>query len=141
MKKKYVLFIILILILLFSCSNNLGKYFYSNLNKADSVKIIFYKDNKSLFNDTIIKYDFKNFKFKSQEKIFKKFISNENRPFFKCGYTGKIIYYRNNSILLEAEFNIFDECSHIVFEYKNKIYSKKISNNSLQFLKNLRNSL
>lgn len=63
-------------------------------------------------------------------------ISSSNAPNYKCAYSGSIDYYKNGISLLDekAEFNLNPDCAHIVFIYEEKMYSKKLTKNGIEFL-------
>lgn len=63
-------------------------------------------------------------------------ISSSNAPNYKCAYSGSIDYYKNGVSLLDekAEFNLNPDCTHIVFIFKEKMYSKKLTKKGIEFL-------
>lgn len=66
------------------------------------------------------------------------YISDENSPDYKCGYDG-IIELKTTKGDIIMEFNLRDECKHIVFTYENKRYSRKLTQDGWEFLKDLYN--
>lgn len=57
-------------------------------------------------------------------------------PNFKCGYTGKIIFYDSNGEKWSASFNL-SSCNHIVYMKGSRLVSKYLKDESIQLLKKL----
>lgn len=63
-------------------------------------------------------------------------ITDETSEFYKCGYTGTIEFFKDNISISNMQFNLMNECNHIVFRVKDNIYSKKISPQGIELLNN-----
>ncbi|HEX2787085.1 MAG TPA: hypothetical protein VHP32_04205 [Ignavibacteria bacterium] len=63
-------------------------------------------------------------------------ITDETSEFYKCGYTGTIEFFKDNISISNMQFNLMNECNHIVFRVKDNIYSKKISDKGIEVLNN-----
>ena len=66
------------------------------------------------------------------------YISDENSPDYKCGYDG-IIELKTTKGDVNMEFNLHNECKHIVFTFENKRYTKKLTQDGWEFLRDLYN--
>ena len=67
------------------------------------------------------------------------FITKKPAEFYKCGYTGEMIFIQDaQSVLKERmKFSIEPGCEHIVYMFDRNLYSRKISKKGLLFLKEL----
>ena len=111
--------IVCLTILIFSCNE-----YKEILFEVERINISIYNIENNKDNYCIEIYD------KNEITTISKFISGISSPMYKCGYNGKIEFYcKNNNLLLETEFNT--DCNTIVFEYKDKSYRRRITNNGL----------
>lgn len=134
------LFLLIFTVVLFSSGfifNPLSDYKKYILKNSDSAEIKFYAYKEAR---TDIK---KQFTFKTKEEIKKilDFISDKTAPFYKGGYNGSIDFLKNGKSILEEkiEFNLSKDMRHIVFLYKKKLYSRKLTENGIKFLNELSN--
>ena len=67
------------------------------------------------------------------------FITKKPAEFYKCGYSGEIIFLNdaNNSSPERMKFNIEPGCEHIVYMFNGDLYSRHISKKGLEFLRKL----
>ncbi len=70
-----------------------------------------------------------------QEKLLD-VLGGVKRGLFKCAYHGKILFKNKDDVLIEAEFNISEECKHIVLMYNKHIVSCSISDKAIPVLLN-----
>jgi len=65
-----------------------------------------------------------------------RYVTGIPSPGYKCGYQGKIAYYREDGgVLLDMQFNT--DCNTVVFVYDDKLYNRRISGRGLRDLKAL----
>ncbi len=67
------------------------------------------------------------------------FITKKPAEFYKCGYSGEIIFLQeaNSELAERMKFNIEPGCEHIVYIFNGELYSRKISKKGLAFLTEL----
>ena len=67
------------------------------------------------------------------------YISKVKTPFYKCGHTGSIVFYRNKKSLINgtADFNYHESCAHITLFHDKKLFSYQITNEGRIYLKGL----
>jgi hypothetical protein len=65
------------------------------------------------------------------------YISSESSPDYKCGYDG-IIELQTNRGNIDMEYNLMNDCRHIVFIYEEKRYTRKLTDAGWEYLKSLR---
>lgn len=115
---------------------SIKKYLIKN---TDTIKISFYAYKSA-------RKDVKNsFEISSKDEIKKiiDFISGKKAPFYKGSYHGSIDFLRDGKSLLEEkmEFNLHDSMRHIVYIYKKKLYSKKLTEKGISHLEDLQKKI
>jgi len=67
------------------------------------------------------------------------FITKRPAEFYKCGYSGEIIFMKDadRALTERMKFNIEPGCEHIVYMFNRELYSRKISKKGLEFLREL----
>ncbi len=67
------------------------------------------------------------------------FITKKPAEFYKCGYSGEIIFLSDadSGITERMKFNIEPGCEHIVYMFNRELYSRQISKKGLEFLREL----
>ena len=95
----------------------------NKISKTDMIKVTFYSKQNN--NENIILEISDNKEIKKITNCF----SIIPALFYKCGYDGKLELFKNGKLILNNsfEFNLSDDCKHIVFVYNNKIISKKLT--------------
>jgi hypothetical protein len=131
MLKKLIL-ISSIFIISSCCVLNINKS--DILAQADMVRISFYA-----YEDGKLNQNYQSIELTKKEEIshILDFISNRNTKFYKCGYHGSIDFLKNGRSTLEdkMEFNLSSSCNHIVFIKNDHLYSKRLSEQGVIFLK------
>jgi len=118
------------LFICFSCSESIVSSFKKSVNDADKIKIYFYKNGESSERiESIISVDNKD-----EIKKFIDCITDEDAPFYKCGFTGSAELFKNNESLINMEFNIKSGCCHIIFKFRETMFSKKISDEGINLI-------
>lgn len=124
--KKFFVFMFLFLISFAGCDDSIKGTLDKQLMGVDKVKIYFTNivptkdtaaEQRAII--TITNQDTVNMLAQS--------ITDETSEFYKCGYTGTIEFFKDNVSISNMQFNLMNECNHIVFRVKDNIYSKKIS--------------
>ena len=104
------------------------------LTQADMVRISFYA-----YEDEKLNENYQSIELTKKEEIshILSFISNSNAKFYKCGYHGSIDFLKNGKSILEEkmQFNLSSGCKHIVFIKNDHLYSKRLSEEGVIFLK------
>lgn len=125
MRAKVIIFFLFQIFFVLSCGGDFKNFLKS---KAKSVQI---KCSANNFQTEIAEpNDIKNII---------NFISDENSPFYKCGYTGTIDFMKNNASILDGtiSFNLHQGCMHIVYIYNEKIFAKKITPEGIHYLNSI----
>ena len=65
------------------------------------------------------------------------FITDEETPFYKCGYDGYMIFFTEHGSV-RMDFNIQDDCAHVVYDYAMSIKTYRISEEGITYLKQLK---
>ncbi len=65
------------------------------------------------------------------------FITDEETPFYKCGYDGHMIFFTSVGSV-RMNFNLQDDCNHVVYDYAGAIKTFKISDEGIAYLKQLK---
>lgn len=106
----------------------------ANFRDADTIIISFYG-----FKENELNKEYLILEFTSKEEIAKiiNFISKIPAPLYKCAYQGAIDIFKNGESILneKMEFNISEDCQHIIFIYNTKLISRKITNDGINFLR------
>lgn len=115
---------------LFSCtSNNDVKEW---IISSDSVAINYFKGDGS--RDSV--YQVVILKDKKQIESLAGYMTGSSSENYKCSYDGSIQFYKNRTVILDAEFRMnLSGCMHFAFVYNDKLYSTKMSEEAKQFLK------
>jgi len=137
MKIKFSLIIIILILSSGFIFNPISEFKNNVLKNSNSAEIKFYAHKEAR---TDIKKQF-TFKTKEEIKNILSFISDKSAPFYKGGYNGSIDFLKNGKSLLDEkmEFNLSKYMGHIVFSYKKKLYSKKLTGSGLKYLQELSN--
>jgi len=127
MKKISIIFTLIAAVVLCSCGDSIQKSLDKQLAGSDMIKIYFYdKNGKLTGKENIITIEDKDIVAKLTRAI-----TDETAPEYKCGYTGSMEFFKAGKSVLNTEFNIMPECSHIIFQIKANMYSKKLSPESI----------
>lgn len=130
---KSILFvnIIFLYFLISSCTDSIVTSFKKTIKDTDKVKIYFYNSDTSKIGkyESIVNIDDKD----DIQKIINS-ISEEDRPFYKCGFTGSIECFKNKVSLINMEFNVRPDCRHIIFNFRETMFSKNISDEGINLI-------
>jgi len=131
MKRLIILNIFLSLFILSSCSNSIVSSFKKELKDSDKIKIYFYKNDTSKSGkfESIVNIDDK-----SEIQNFINCISEKDEPFYKCGFTGSIEFFKNNLSIINMEFNVQPGCRHIIFKFRDTMFSKDITDDGIKLI-------
>ena len=70
------------------------------------------------------------------------FIDAKETEQFKCGYDGKMFFYKNDQQMQEVDFKMKnDSCNHFAFLLDGKLTSTKMSGEAIDFLNALEQGL
>jgi hypothetical protein len=119
--------------------------FASLLISCDSIKPVFEKADYveiTLYGRLPDKIDhkYKTITIKNRNEItmIAGYITRDDAPLYKCGYTGSILFLKNGSrssnVLFDAEFNLAYGCRHIIFFQKGELISKRLSDEGIKYL-------
>jgi hypothetical protein len=131
-KIKYrIIFLILLSFLLINCST------YKNILEKETEKIVikifgWEKDN--------INEDYLIIEILNNDDINKliNYSTKKILPTYKCGYQGKVEYFcKDNNLIMDMNFNI--DCKIFVFIYNNKLFTREISKDGIEYFRNLIN--
>ena len=131
MNRLIILNIFLSLFIYSSCSNSIVSSFKKELKDSDKIKIYFYKSDTSAAGkfESIVNIDDKN-----EIQNFINCISEQDAPFYKCGFTGSIEFFKNNLSVINMEFNIKPDCRHIIFKFRETMFSKDITDDGIKLI-------
>lgn len=102
-----------------------------DLRQADGMRLQFYRPGTQdiMANYEIMERDTAEF------ALLRKAIAKPNADLGKCMPDGRIVYYKGGNIILETEFKMQPDCNSITFIYRNRLYLKKLSEETLTYLK------
>ena len=107
-----------------------GKSVKSVAGQADYAELIMFSI-ASLEGDKEIRAKFEE---KSEIMELAGIISEEDTEAFKCGYDGKIVFNKGETVLLEVDYNLNPDCQHVRYNLDGTNYFKKFTENGLDFL-------
>jgi len=135
--KRVIIIIGVVFLFLVGCDSSIDyamkMYMQDN---TDRVEILFYtvqvqKGTKPILAQTFMDRE-------NMERVLS-FITKKPAEFYKCGYSGEIIFlkYANSALTERMKFNIEPGCEHILYMFNRELYSRKISKKGLAFLREL----
>lgn len=65
------------------------------------------------------------------------FVTDEEAPAYKCGYTGTIDFYNDGKSILEDKVDFNAGCGHAVISYGGSVLLRKLSPKGIQFFEKL----
>jgi hypothetical protein len=123
---RYCLIPFVIAVIICSCKQSVVKQGFSS---ADSL-VIHFKDEQS---GTIIR-TVQTAESNAINRMVE-FIDSKETELFKCGYDGKMFFYKGNNKIQEVDFKYkIDSCNHFAFMLNGKLMSTRISNEAADFL-------
>ena len=70
------------------------------------------------------------------------FIDAPATQMFKCGFNGKMFFFKNDNLVQEVDFQYeLEECRHFVFMLEGKLMSTRMNNEATDFLDALKRGL
>jgi len=130
---KFYLFITLVAILFFSCKQSAIKQSFSS---ADSL-VVHFKDEQS---GTVTK-TVQTAESKAIKRIIE-FMDAKETELYKCGYDGKMFFYKKGQQIQEVDFKMKnDSCNHFAFLLNGKLMSTKMSGEAVDFFDALEKGL
>ena len=70
------------------------------------------------------------------------FIDAPATQMFKCGFNGKMFFFKEDNLIQEVDFQYeMEECRHFVFMLEGKLMSTRMNNEATDFLDALRRDL
>jgi len=123
---KFYLIISLVVIAFCSCKQSAVKKSFSS---ADSL-VIYYKDEQA----GVVTRTVQTAESKAINRMIE-FIDSKETELFKCGYDGKMFFYKKDNKIQEVDF-IYknDSCSHFAFMLNGKLMSTRMRNEAADFL-------
>lgn len=88
-----------------------------------------------VFNDNLINYT--DVEDRKEIRRIANFITDEETPFYKCGYDGYMIFFTDQGSV-RMDFNLQDDCAHVVYDYAMTIKTFKISEEGITYLRQLK---
>lgn len=88
-----------------------------------------------VFSDNLLNYTDVNDK--KEIRRIANFITDEETPFYKCGYDGYMIFFTDHGSV-RMDFNLQDDCAHVVYDYAMTIKTFKISEEGITYLRQLK---
>ena len=135
--KRVIIYLGILLIFLAGCDTSIDYAMKMYMrDDADRVEILFntgqnHKGMKPVLAQTFMDRE-------NIERVLS-FITKKPAEFYKCGYSGEIIFLsdENSGTTERMKFNIEPGCEHIVYMFNRELYSRQISNKGLEFLREL----
>jgi len=130
---KSFLFVLIAGILFCSCKQSAIK---QNFSSADSLVVHFKDEQTSTITKTVQTADSK-----AINRIID-FIDAKETELYKCGYDGKMFFYKNGQSIQEVDFKMKnDSCNHFAFLLNGKLMSTKMGVEAVDFLDALEKGL
>ena len=130
---KPYLFLAVIVILFCSCKQSAIKQSFA---AADSVVIHFKDEQAGVITKTV-----QTAESKAINRIID-FMDAKGTEEFKCGYDGKMFFFKNGERMQEVDFKMkIDSCRHFSFLLNGKLMSTKMNNEAADFLDALEKGL
>jgi len=134
--KKILLFLGIMVILLIGCDSvDYAMKLYVKEN-TDRIEILIYQKTQEKGRQALLVTSFSD---STNIKRLLDFITRKKTPFYKCGYTGSIVYLggANSYVVQKMDFNTQLGCEHIVFTYKDELHSRHLTDEGIAFLDSL----
>lgn len=88
-----------------------------------------------VFTDDLLNYT--DVTSKKEIKRIANFITDEETPFYNCGYDGYMIFFTEAGSV-RMNFNFQDDCAHVVYDYAMSIKTYRLSDDGIAYLKQLK---
>ena len=130
---KFYLLVVLTPVLFCSCRQSAIK---QNFASADSLVIHFKDEQAGVVTKTV-----QTAESKAINRMIE-FIDTKETEQFKCGYDGKMFFYREGQKMQEVDFKMKnDSCNHFAFLLNGNLISTKMSGEAIDFLNALEQGL
>jgi hypothetical protein len=73
---------------------------------------------------------------KQQIRKFKSYITDEPTPIYECGYDGYLLFFTEAGSV-RMDFNLMDDCQHVIYDYGQSIETRKLSDEGLEYLRSI----
>ncbi len=125
---------LLILILIACCFCGCSTYKNTLQKETEKILIYIYPPEGNENDQDAVKIEISN---KNEIKKIINYTTRRISPGYKCGYDGKIEYLcAGNNVIMEMVFNV--SCNTMVFVYDDKLFTRRISKNGLEYFKAMR---
>ena len=134
--KKILLFLGVMVILLIGCDSvDYAMKLYVK-DTTDRIEVLIYQKTQEKGRQPLLATSFSD---PSNIKKVLEFITRDKAPFYKCGYTGSIVFLggANSYVVQKMEFNTQPGCEHIVFTYEDELHSRHLTDEGIAFLDSL----
>jgi hypothetical protein len=124
--------VVISVFLFISCGDSIDSELNEKLAGANKIKLYFFDKEHGTVKDP------KMIVTVSKQGDIKKIINSitgETTKQFKCGYSGQLEIFKDNTLLLNPEFNFEEECRHYVFMYNGNMLFKVMSEEGSNLLK------
>lgn len=135
---KSYLFVLVAGIIFCSCKQSA---ITKNFSSADSL-VIHFKDEQAGVITRTVKTGKSDPGFRKAINRMIEFIDAKETEQYKCGYDGKMFFYKNDQQMQEVDFKMKnDSCNHFAFLLNGKLTSTKMSGEAIDFLNALEQGL
>ncbi len=118
-------FICLAIILMFAASSCKQSAVEKKLSGCDSLQINF--NDKSVATTE-----------RSAIKKLAGFLDGKKTEKFKCGYDGKLLFYKDNAVLMDVDFKFSETgCMHFLYTMDGQLISTKLNGEAADLLESL----
>ncbi|MBC8046010.1 MAG: hypothetical protein H7Y00_04395 [Fimbriimonadaceae bacterium] len=122
--KNYVLPVIIIY--LFTTCNTTSTEISELIKQTDKIQIVL-NEKPDKYLDITERKDIRKFN---------DYITEDDTPYFKCAYDGHLTFFtKDGSVIMD--FNVSDDCAHIIYTYAGELRSKKLTPKGLEYLKSV----
>ena len=96
------------------------------VKQTDKVQVVFY-ERLDAYTDVTARRDIKRFS---------DYILEEPSPLYRCGYDGYLVFFTGTGSV-RMEFNLRDDCLHVVYPYADGVQSRILSQEGQDYLRSL----
>lgn len=114
------------LLMLSSCTSETTEI-YELAKQSDRVQVVFNSKPEAYLDIDS----------KKQIRKFDDYISQETTPVYYCNYDGYILFFTENGTV-RMDFNIQEDCQHIVYTYGGITETKKLTPEGLSYLRSVK---
>lgn len=134
MKNKIIYYVFLLTVFsLTGCDESVKNSVDKQLKDVNKVKIYVFEKGKETITNSENVITIQN---PDTVNMLKGSISDSPADFYKCGYSGSIEFFKDNESISNMSFNIQPDCNHIVFRVKDRMMSRKLTDQGINLLNN-----